>query len=583
MNGFNLPPDGITKTGRWRYAFYFAALFTLALIPRLYGAHTVGWGWDSPDSFTVINFDEAGSCRAALGGFSYSTFIGRQTVAIAGLLGTPVGDDVIGNAGAVKSYCHSPEHISVARSYSAVAGALTVVLIGIIALLLVPAHPGVAWTTSVLLALSGFHISESQSGTVDAPSVLYIYLFLTVTMLAVKRRNSALAIVSPVFMLAAIWTKYWVFAVFAYVAVVSTRLWLYLSQGMSTMRIGVLAMAAVVMFALLTNAAFPRDTWYPVLGLYWLLVPWMKIRRLMVPVFLLLPPAVWFLSQVEVVSAFTMGGMESNFGSGYAAIGCNKWLRNLVNVPVIVIVGLGIPAALFVPVGIRAAVRAGGSDRAWLCLAPVAVFALYMLFLAPVTYYRHYLVLIPVAALLASYGLWTSTFAHRRWFKPLFLPLFVLWPAMLALDMGQDYQNDPRIELRQWYGQHPDDLVFASYYVSPPRADMSHTVLFKPEYAFGEMRNLKQGDYLILSENWYDTSFANELNGPVVGNTARLIKTKPEYVAFYRKVLANEHPNLELERAIDVQNFMPELVLHKWLYGTFQMFVGDIKIYRVVH
>ena len=28
--------------------------------------------------------------------------------------------------------------------------------------------------------------------------------------------------------------------------------------------------------------------------------------------------------------------------------------------------------------------------------------------------------------------------------------------------------------------------------------------------------------------------------------------------------------------------FMPELVLHKWLYGTFQMFVGDIKIYRVV-
>jgi hypothetical protein len=62
----------------------------------------------------------------------------------------------------------------------------------------------------------------------------------------------------------------------------------------------------------------------------------------------------------------------------------------------------------------------------------------------------------------------------------------------------------------------------------------------------------------------------------------RLVKTKPEYVEFYRNTLAGNHPVLELERAIDVQNFMPELLLHKWLYGTFQMFVGDIKIYRVV-
>ena len=70
--------------------------------------------------------------------------------------------------------------------------------------------------------------------------------------------------------------------------------------------------------------------------------------------------------------------------------------------------------------------------------------------------------------------------------------------------------------------------------------------------------------------------------GPVVTNLARLIKTRPEYARFYRAALAGRHPQLVLEKAIDVPNFMPELILHRYLYGTFQLFVGDIRIFRVV-
>ena len=96
-----------------RYVLCLGALFVLALIPRLYSAHTVGWDWDYPGSFTLINFDEAGSCRAALGGFDYSTFIGRQTIALAELSGHPVAPGVVGDYAAAKAYCHSPEHIRV--------------------------------------------------------------------------------------------------------------------------------------------------------------------------------------------------------------------------------------------------------------------------------------------------------------------------------------------------------------------------------------------------------------------------------------------------------------------------------------
>ena len=154
-------------------------VFFLALVPRLYSVAHLGWNWDYPGSFTLINFDEGGSCRAALEGFDYSTFIGHQTIALASAAGAPPPAGIAGDARAVKAYCHSPAHVRVARLYSAVAGALTCVVLAILALLLWPAQPAVAWTAGVLLALSGFHISESHSGTVDAPSVFYIYAFLT--------------------------------------------------------------------------------------------------------------------------------------------------------------------------------------------------------------------------------------------------------------------------------------------------------------------------------------------------------------------------------------------------------------------
>jgi hypothetical protein len=552
------------------------ALFLLALLPRLYSAQTLGWGWDAPDSFTLINFDEAGSCRAALGGFDYSTFIGRQTIALATLLGQGPDASIAGDPSAVKAYCQDAQHILLARTYSAIAGALTVVLVGVIALLLVPAQPGIAWTASALLALSGFHISESQSATVDAPSVFFIYLLLALMVYGVNMRSRWALRGSPLLLAAALWSKYWVFAVFAYASLVPLHVWQYLTEGMTRRRIVVIVLATSVMLGMLGNTAFHQGGYYPLLMAYYLVIPWRHIKRPMVAVWLLLPILAYGVFQVDIITTYTASGMNGRFGSGYGSIGWNKWLRNLVNVPVVLVVGLGLPACLFIPAGIAAIARGEGNVRAWLCLFPLLVYLLYMAFVAPVTYYRHYLPLLPVAALVAACGLYATVWARRRWF----MVLFFVWPTLLAVDFVQDYHRDPRTELRQWYTQNRDARVFISFYVSPPAGNNR---LFLPEYAFGDATQLRQAQYLILSENWYDTAFANELNGPVISDPARLIKTKPEYVAFHRQALAGQHPNLVLEKSIEVKNFMPELLLHRWLYGTFQLFVGDIRIFRVVN
>lgn len=131
---------------KYHPGWIFAALFLFALVPRLYSAQTLGWDWDHPGSFTLINFDEGGSCRAAMDGFSYSTFIGQQTIAIASAIGHAPAPGISGDQRAVKSYCHSAGHIVVARSYSALLGSLTVLVLVCIGLQLAPSAPAVAWT-----------------------------------------------------------------------------------------------------------------------------------------------------------------------------------------------------------------------------------------------------------------------------------------------------------------------------------------------------------------------------------------------------------------------------------------------------
>ena len=50
-----------------------------------------------------------------------------------------------------------------------------------------------------ILALSGFHVSESHTGTVDAASVFFIYAFLTLMVFAASRKWRPGLWASPLF------------------------------------------------------------------------------------------------------------------------------------------------------------------------------------------------------------------------------------------------------------------------------------------------------------------------------------------------------------------------------------------------
>jgi len=520
-----------------RRALILLLFFFAALAPRLYGGLWFGVDMDGPGTFRIVNYDEGGSCRAILGGRPYSTFTGRQILALASALGhAPPAEAFLPNGW--RSYCHSRPLIMLQRVYAAVAGALTVVLLGLLALMMWPEESRLAWTSCALLAFSNLHVAQSHWGTADAPQVFFVMLFTVVLAYGLVSGRRWPTLLSPLFLVAAIWTKWYVFAALAYAALLVRHT---LSRRVLWALAGVGGALAVVVLATSANE----------------------------------------LIEVFHRRSYLLWGSEtSTFGSGYGHIGTwRRWIRNGLNLPLVHLVGIGIPACLFAWNGIVHALRERENRALWLLQAPACAYALYMLVLGPVTYYRHYLPLFPTVVLLCSLGLWRSAWASRRWF----LVFFFAYPLLLTLDSEWDYRFDTRRDLRPWFASIPDVPVLTSYYVVPPprtgRVDpfrMQHYIELGPAY-------LRSAAYVILSENWYDTAFANELNGPLVRRPEWLIKTRPEDAVAFRRILAGRDPNLELVAEFDLFHATPEMWLHHRFYGTFQLFVGDLKIYAVRH
>ena len=551
-------------------------ILIVAAIVRIVAALDYGRDWYEPGGFTLVNFDEGGSCRAALQGFDYTPFVGYQTLWLAALSGVEVPEGIRGEPRAVKAFCHGEGHLTTARLYSAVTGTLTCVALFVLSLLLFPGRGDIALGAAALLALSGWHISESMVGTVDAASTFFIYSFLAAAVWA-ARRGGLRWFAAMLLLLPALWTKYWVFALLALAALMPAGIYPQLFRGVSRPRLAVLMVAYGLLFGLVSNPALPAiGEWLLPLAFY-ALPPWGRLGYAGRLLFAVVP---WFAPlamQLDLFQAFSAGGLDGRFGSDYGAIGWHKLLRNLVNVPVVLIVGLGVPGVLALGLGIRRLWTRENLDGAWLAMLPLLAFVLYMAFLAPVTYYRHYLPLLPAACLLASLGLSGMQTARADWVWGVVL----LWQGMLAVDLVSDYHFDPRRQQPEWYAALGPKVVMSSFFVNPPPRTGAVQRLFRVSYTRGQATRLRLADTLVLSENWYDTAFANELNGPLVHNPSRLIKTTPEAVMFYRSAVADRHPHLEQVARLRAPTFMPELWLHRVAYGSFTQFVGDLLIFRV--
>ena len=539
---------------------WLGLIFAICLAIRVHGVFTMGFGYDGPDSFRVVNYDEAGGCRALLGGRKYNTFVAYQIQFIQKLMGeAPQPNHYVTSRKTTnnwRAYCHSRASIVVHRVYSAVTGSLTVVLLGVLALLLWPQRPQIAWTACALLGFSNLHVAHSSHfGTVDAPQLFFMGLLTTALAYAIVSQKKWPLWISPLLLIAAVWTKWNVFMVFAFVPLLPDlklrKYW------------GIYAAALValtVLFVLVVGIEAVEDT----IG-------------------------------AKLVYAWGNDTSE-NFGTGYGHIGTwRRWVRNGINLPLVHIVGISLLAFLAAVYGLRRACQSRKENptawRLWLLQTPALAYLLYMFLIAPPTYYRYYLPLFPTVALLAAYGFWESRFSKSK----VAVALFVLYPALLTVDSEYNYANDPRKQIAPWLDSLPkgrNTPILATFYSGLPPG-MPHQPFqvqapFHPRVTDNLERYEKYGekflqsfDYVILNESWYDTAFSNEMNGPFGWNPEWCIKTTAYSVRAYRKILAGEEPALELEHAFTLKHFTPEMLVHRYFYGSFPLFASDLMIYRV--
>ncbi|MEM6485760.1 MAG: hypothetical protein AAF662_12355, partial [Pseudomonadota bacterium] len=319
-----------------------SSVCVLALSLRWVSASHYGQGWYSSGSFTLVNFDEGGSCRAQLGSFPYSSFVGKQTIALASLFGhrppsslesvslQPSEDEATADSSAAGSvdaqarrYCHSEAHLQIARGLSALAGAATILLTALITLQLLPGRRTTALTAAAMLSLSGWHISESMVGTVDAVSCFFIYVFFSGSVLALHQGRRYWWLVPPL-LLAAIWTKHWVFALLALPAFLPAQLLMRLLSGISLARLFFIAVVFTATAAVATKSSTPETIKIICpLALYFT-IPWNLLGLAHRLFWLAIPFVILIALQIPLFEAYSTGSLTGRFGTDYGAIGSHK-------------------------------------------------------------------------------------------------------------------------------------------------------------------------------------------------------------------------------------------------------------------
>lgn len=179
----------------------------------------------------------------------------------------------------------------------------------------------------------------------------------------------------------------------------------------------------------------------------------------------------------------------------------------------------------------------------------------------------------PLLAILAAYGL------HRTWLVPRAARRLRLAVAAYGLALclvGQsNHWFDTRARAREWLLDHYPTAEWRIGYTEYTRVKGS------PES--GRFRR-GEWDILATAEPWYGR-FSKSFTTPTPGrypDCASEIYHSPglRECDFFQQVLAGEHPHLRQIAHFRTRAVLPERRLYRALFGTFETFLGDVRLYE---
>ena len=304
-------------------------------------------------------------------------------------------------------------------------------------------------------------------------------------------------------------------------------------------------------------------------------------RKISIPVTLFLIPCLTglFLFSFGLATAFTLSYEEVRHSFDYLyrqnkdVIGSdNHLLYNPFLYIMAIIGGSSLPVVLAGIYGKSVYLKRG------LKAIPFGLF-LFLLFLAlefavrwniDTPFVRRVNIFMPMVAILGAYGVtaFAGRLKKRTWLPAL---LVILYTLTIALVGQYNAWNDTRYRARTFLNSEAqtDKKVCYSYYVWIP--DMPTPYL------------KKDADLLLLHETYYGRYwkfFTTPFKSPPACCEEIYHCLGEEECAFYQTLLAGNDPDFELYKVIPTIEIMPERLLFKRLFGTYETFLGDVRIYK---
>ena len=99
------------------------------------------------------------------------------------------------------------------------------------------------------------------------------------------------------------------------------------------------------------------------------------------------------------------------------------------------------------------------------------------------------------------------------------------------------------------------------------------------------LKQLEGADLFIMHETYYGRYwkfFTTPFKIPKCCDEVYHCESE-EVCLFYQGVLSGQEANLELIKSFETVEIFPERILFKHLFGTYETFLGDVKIYKVLN
>jgi len=170
---------------------------------------------------------------------------------------------------------------------------------------------------------------------------------------------------------------------------------------------------------------------------------------------------------------------------------------------------------------------------------------------------------LPFCAVLAAYGMHYFSYQKKGWRRYALPALVVLYTLGIALVSQYNFWNDTRFKAHAYLQEHfPNQAAEYSMYANTTKSNVA-----------------AESDILVIHEAYYGRFWKSFTTPFKVPECCEEVYHCASSCDFYQQLLQGE-TEYELVKIFPTLEIFPERLLYKHLYGTYETFLGDVRIYE---